>query len=242
MKLFPAVDIKGGKVVRLLRGDYGKMTVYGDDPVEAALRFKALGAGALHIVDLDGAKDGEPVNFCSVAAVKKACSLFCEIGGGIRSMETVEQYLEAGLDRVIIGTAAISDTEFLRAAVDRYGERIAVGVDARNGRVSVRGWLEDSDTDAAELCERLEDMGVRTVIYTDIARDGAMLGIDAGLYGRLASRFKMDITAAGGVSSLADVKALRDAGVSAAIIGKACYTGAIDLREAIAAAEGCDDK
>lgn len=233
MILFPAVDIYEGKAVRLLQGDYSRMTVYEDDPLKAAIRFRHAGSEWIHIVDLEGARDGETPNFDTVLRIKEKSGLRAEIGGGIRCMETVDRYLSAGLDRVILGTAALKDEEFLRKALARYGDRIAVGVDVLDGKVAVRGWREKSETDAFVFCERLEKTGLRTLVSTDISRDGAMRGTNRALYKQLQERFSMDIVASGGVSSLDDIRSLADLGLYGAIIGRALYTGDIDLREAI---------
>ena len=235
MILFPAIDIVGGKAVRLYKGDYDKMTVYSDNPAEIALDFKNCGATAIHIVDLEGAKDGTTPNFDTVLAIKKASGLFCEIGGGIRNMEVVEKYLDAGIDRVILGTAAIEDEAFLKKAVEKYGERIAVGADIRDGFIAVKGWLERSQVTADEFFEKMQKIGVKTIICTDISRDGAMRGTNLDLYRTMNRRYKVDITASGGVSSMDDVLALHEMEMYGAIIGKAYYTGAIDLREAVKA-------
>ena len=233
MILFPAIDIVNGKAVRLYKGDYDKMTVYSDDPAAVACDFKACGAKAVHIVDLEGAKNGGTPNFDTVINIKKTSGLFCEIGGGVRDMDTVEKYLGAGIDRVILGTAAVEDEAFLRAAVERYGDRIAVGADIRDGYIAIKGWLESSAVTAEEFFEKMQSIGVGTIICTDISKDGAMQGANRAMYRELSERFSMDITASGGVSSMDDIVALRDMGLSAAIIGKAYYTGAIDLREAV---------
>lgn len=233
MILFPAIDIVGGKAVRLFKGDYDRMTVYSDNPAEIALDFKSCGAGHIHIVDLEGARDGGTPNLDTVLAIKKASGLFCEIGGGIRSMDVVDRYLCAGIDRVILGTAAIKDETFLRKAVDQYGERIAVGADIKEGFIAVKGWLERSAVTADEFFEKMQGIGVSTIICTDISRDGAMQGTNRDLYRTMSRRYQMNITASGGVSSMDDVIALRDMGLYGAIIGKAYYTGAIDLREAV---------
>ena len=238
MILFPAIDIVQGKAVRLFKGDYDRMTVYSDNPAEVALDFKACGARHIHIVDLEGAKDGGTPNLETVVNIKKTSGLYCEIGGGIRSMEVVERYLGAGIDRVILGTAAVEDEAFLREAVKQYGDRIAVGADIRDGFIAVKGWLERSAVTADEFFSRMEDIGVKTIICTDISRDGAMKGTNLDLYRTMNRRYQVNITASGGVSSMDDVIALRDMGLSAAIIGKAYYTGAIDLREAVKA---CDN-
>ncbi len=235
MILFPAIDIVDGKAVRLFKGDYQQMTVYSDNPAEIALDFKNCGATAIHIVDLEGAKDGNTPNFDTVLAIKKASGLFCEIGGGIRNMEVVEKYLDAGIDRVILGTAAIEDEAFLKKAVEKYGERIAVGADIRDGYIAVKGWLERSQVTADEFFEKMQKIGVKTIICTDISRDGAMRGTNLDLYRTMNRRYEVDITASGGVSSMEDVLALHEMEMYGAIIGKAYYTGAIDLREAVKA-------
>ncbi len=237
MILFPAIDIVGGKAVRLYKGDYDQMTVYSDNPAEIALDFKACGAQHIHIVDLEGARDGGTPNLDTVLEIKKQAGLFCEIGGGIRSMEVVDRYLSAGIDRVILGTAAIKDEAFLKKAVEKYGERIAVGADIRDGFIAVKGWLERSEVTADEFFEKMQGIGVKTIICTDISKDGAMQGTNLHLYRTLSRRYSVDITASGGVSSMDDIKALAEMDMYAAIIGKAYYTGAIDLREAVKAVQ-----
>ena len=232
MKLFPAIDIYGGKAVRLLHGDYAKMTVYSDNPLEIAQDFIACGAQNIHIVDLEGAKTGETPNLELIAKIA-ACGLFAEVGGGIRSEDVAARYLDAGVQRVILGTAAVTDPALLERLVARYGERIAVSVDVKDGYAAIRGWQEQSALTCDALCERLQDVGVKTVICTDISRDGAMRGTNRALYADLTRRYKMNFIASGGVSSMEDVIALRDSGVYGAIIGKAYYTGAIDLKAAI---------
>ena len=237
MILFPAIDLYEKKAVRLLRGDYAKMTVYSDHPPEIALDFKKKGVTHIHLVDLEGAKTGETPNFETVLAIKKSSDLFCEIGGGIRSMDTVERYLNAGIDRVILGTAAVQDEAFLCACADRYGDRIAVGVDLKDGFVAIKGWTQTSDRDAYSFCAHMQQIGIRTLICTDISKDGAMQGTNVDLYRALSERFSMQIEASGGVSSLDDVKKLRALNLYGAIIGKAYYTGAIDLAAALEAAK-----
>ena len=237
MFIFPAIDLYEGKAVRLLRGDYAQMTVYSDDPPSLAADFVRAGASHIHLVDLEGAKSGTTPNFDTVCAVKAQSGLFCEIGGGVRSMEVVERYLAAGLDRVILGTAALTDEAFLREAVGKYGEQIAVGVDIRDGFVAIRGWTERSETDAFAFCQKMQDLGVRTLICTDISKDGAMQGTNRQLYQELTSRFALQIVASGGVSSMEDVAALEELHLYGAIIGKAYYTGAVDLRKAVEVAE-----
>ena len=238
MILFPAIDIVGGKAVRLFKGDYAQMTVYSDRPASVALDFRECGARAVHIVDLEGARDGGTPNLDTVLDIKATSGLFCEIGGGVRSMETVDRYLGAGLDRVILGTAAVEDEAFLRRAVDKYGERIAVGADVRDGFIAVKGWLEKSSVTADDFFMKMQQIGVGTVICTDISKDGAMQGTNRAMYRELSRKYSVDITASGGVSSMDDIIALRGMGLYAAIIGKAYYTGAIDLREAVKA---CDN-
>ena len=233
MILLPAVDLYEGNAVRLYQGDYARMTVDENDPLKVALRFREAGAEWIHLVDLEGARDGTTPNLDTVLRIKKESGLLTEIGGGIRRMETVERYLAAGLDRVILGTAALEDEDFLREALSRYGGRIAVGVDILDGEVTVRGWREKSGTDAFSFCEKLEDMGLETLISTDISRDGAMRGANRALYKQLQERFSMKIVASGGVSSLDDVRALAALGLYGAIVGKALYTGDIGLKEAI---------
>ena len=237
MKIFPAIDLYEGKAVRLLKGDYRKMEVFSEQPVEVATAFRDAGAAYIHLVDLEGAKSGETPNLETVISIKKQSGLFCEIGGGIRSMQTVETYLNAGLDRVILGTAAVENEAFLREAVQRYGEKIAVGVDIKDGFVAIKGWMENSAADAFAFCQKMQDIGVKTLICTDISKDGAMRGTNLELYQELSQRFQVDITASGGVSSLEDVKHLHRMGLYGAIIGKAYYIGAIDLAEAIEVAK-----
>ncbi len=233
MILFPAIDILGGKAVRLLKGDYNQVTVYSDRPWEFARDFVSKGCSAIHIVDLDGAKTGETVNLKTVEKIAQTKGLYSEIGGGIRSMETVERYLEAGISRVILGTAALKDPAFLKESVNKYGDRIAVGVDLKDGYVSVKGWLETSDKEGFEFMKELEDLGVSAVIVTDISRDGAMKGTNLELYGRISAETGMKVTASGGISTLDDLRALRAMDIYGAIIGKAYYTGAIDLEAAL---------
>ena len=237
MNIFPAIDLFEHKAVRLFKGDYAEMTVYSDNPVEIARDFEAKGAKFIHIVDLEGAKNGETPNFEVVKEIAQNTGLFCEIGGGIRSIDTVEKYLSAGLDRVILGTAAVNDEEFLRTAVNKYGDKIAVGVDIKDGFVAVKGWTEKSEYSCFDFCEKMREIGVKTLICTDISRDGAMRGTNRQLYKELSEKFDMSITASGGVSSIEDIKALRSLNLYGAIIGKAYYIGAIDLKEALEAAK-----
>ena len=237
MLIFPAIDLLEGQAVRLLKGDYAQKTVYSDDPVSVALDFKAHGASCIHVVDLEGAKEGTTPNFDIVARIKSESGLFCEIGGGIRTMDVIEKYINAGLDRVILGTAAVANRALVQESVEAFGEKIAVGVDIKDGRVAVKGWLEDSGLDAFDFCREMEAIGVKTLICTDISKDGAMIGTNRELYRDLSKEFSVQITASGGVSTIDDVKALRAMDLYGAIIGKAYYTKAIDLSEAIEVAK-----
>ena len=237
MLIFPAIDLYGKCAVRLYKGDYAQMTVYSDDPVSVARDFERAGACWVHLVDLEGAKLGTTPNIDVVSAIAQSTSLKCEIGGGIRDMATVERYFAAGVERVILGTAAVTDEAFLRAAVAKFGEKIAVGVDIKDGFVAIRGWLEKSEHDAFEFCSKMQNIGVKTIICTDISKDGAMRGANHALYRELSEKFKMQIVASGGVSSMEDVRKLRELDIYGAIIGKAYYTGAIDLGDAIEASE-----
>ena len=236
MKIFPAIDLLGGKAVRLKKGDYNEVTVYSDCPPEMAKKFKESGAEWIHVVDLDGARDGSTANFATVAEIAKV-GLKVEIGGGIRSLETVKRYIEAGVSRVIIGTAAVSAPEFLKEALALYGERIAVGVDIKDGMVAIKGWKEISALECFDFCEKLQKDGVSTIICTDISKDGMLGGTNTELYKRLSERFTMNFVASGGVSTVEDIEKLSAMGMYGAIVGKAIYTGNIDLRDAIRAAK-----
>ena len=233
MQIFPAIDLSGGQVVRLYQGDYDQMTVYGADPCAVARDFIAAGAKYLHVVDLDGAKDGTLENFESIAAIAKQGGLYIEVGGGIRTEERIRQYLDLGVGRCILGTIAVKDFDFTARMAQKYGGKIAVGVDARDGYVAINGWKELSEETGIEFCKRLRDAGVKTVIYTDISRDGAEKGTNLELYRELAKIEGLDITASGGVSSLEELKELQAIGTHAAILGKALYTGRLDLRTVI---------
>ena len=233
MKIFPAIDLYEKKAVRLFKGDYAQMTVFNDNPVAVALDFKAKGAKYLHVVDLEGAKTGAPEQFDAVAKLAKESGLFLEIGGGVRNMETIERYFEAGASRVILGTAAVTDESFLKAALEKYGEKIAVGADVSDGKIAIRGWLEKSELGIFEFLTKMEALGVKTVICTDVSKDGAMKGANHALYKEIKAKFNLELIASGGVSSMEDIKALSEAGVDGAIIGKAYYIGALDLEEAI---------
>ncbi len=236
MILFPAIDLFEKKAVRLYKGDYANMTVYSENPIEIARDFEAKGCTHIHMVDLEGARDGTTPNLSVVEQVARETNLFVEIGGGIRTMETVERYLQAGVSRVILGTAAVRDPGFLRTAVGKYGDRIAVGADVKDGFIAIKGWLETADLTLEAFLQDMQALGIRNVICTDISKDGAMRGTNLALYRTLSEKFRLDITASGGVSSLEDIRQLREMGVWAAIIGKAYYTGAIDLTEALEAA------
>ena len=237
MWIYPAIDIFEGKAVRLYKGDYAQMTVYNEDPAKVAADFVEKGAQCIHMVDLEGAKSGTTPNLATICRVKEETGLFCQVGGGIRSMETVSRYLDAGLDRVILGTAAVEDPSFAQAAVDAYGEKIAIGVDIKDGFVAVKGWTEKSGLEAFAFCRRMEAMGIKTLICTDISKDGAMQGPNGELYKRLSQELGMDIIASGGVSSIGDIRNLAAMELHGAIVGKAYYTGAVDLREAIEVAK-----
>lgn len=233
MRLFPAIDLFQGKAVRLFQGDYAQMTVYNDNPVEVARNFQSLGAEYLHLVDLEGAKLGTTSNLPVIQRILEETDLFTEVGGGIRNMETVDSYLSLGVDRVILGTAAVTDETFLVQALQTYGEKIAVGVDLKDGYVAIRGWTEKSAVTALDFFSRMENIGVNTIICTDISKDGAMQGPNRALYEELGNQFNVNIIASGGVSSIQDIEALKKMGLYGAIIGKAYYTGAVDLKRAL---------
>ena len=237
MILYPAIDLVGGKAVRLYKGDYAQMTVYSDSPLSVALDFQAAGATRMHLVDLEAAKSGIPENAETIRAIAENTELFLEVGGGIRNMQNLEAYLALGVDRAILGTAAVTDPEFLEAAVAKYGDKVAVGVDLKDGFVAIKGWTETSSLTADAFFARMEKLGVKTIICTDISRDGAMKGTNRELYRQLSETFSIDLIASGGVSSMEDITALKEIGLHGAIIGKAYYTGAIDLREALEAAK-----
>lgn len=237
MYIFPAIDLFEGKAVRLLRGEYDKMTVYSENPIEVAYEFEKAGASHIHMVDLEGAKSGGTPNLDIVKEVAEKTNLFVEIGGGIRSMDVIDAYIGAGIDRVILGTAAVRDKAFVKAAVDKYGEKIAVGADIKDGYVAIKGWTEKSQYTCFDFCEEMQGLGVKTLICTDVSKDGAMQGTNRELYKELSEKFSMQIVASGGVSTIDDVKALTDMNLYGAIIGKAYYTKAISLIEAIEVAE-----
>lgn len=237
MIIFPAIDLYEGQAVRLYKGDYTQKTVYSDSPLQVAKDFVSQGASHIHLVDLEGAKSGQTPNLDLICSIKADCGLFCEIGGGIRSMEVVERYVNAGLDRVILGTAAVKDEEFLKTAVSNFGDKIAVGIDIKDGFVAIKGWTENSGYDTNTFCEKMQEIGVSTMICTDISKDGAMQGTNRALYEELSKKYSMQIIASGGVSSIDDIQVLKKMNLYGAIIGKAYYIGAINLTEAIEVAK-----
>ena len=237
MLILPAIDLYDKKAVRLYKGDYNEMTVYSNNPIEIARKFQECGATFIHMVDLEGAKNGTTPNIDEVRKVVDYTDLKVEIGGGIRDEETVQKYIDLGVERVILGTAAVTDDEFLRKMVSKYKEAIAVGVDLKDGYVAIKGWTEKSALTADEFFAHLSDIGVKTVICTDISKDGAMQGTNRELYKELSEKYPMDIVASGGVSSIDDIKALKEMNLYGAILGKAYYIGAVDLKEAVEVAK-----
>ncbi len=235
MYLYPAIDLYEGKAVRLYKGDYDQMTVYSENPAEVAKSFELCGATHLHLVDLEGARDGTTSNLSVIQKILERTKLFTEVGGGIRNLETAERYLSLGVDRVILGTAAVQDEAFLKQALALYGDQIAVGVDIKDGFVAIRGWTEKSDLTTEAFFEKMQNLGVKTIICTDISKDGAMQGTNRALYQQLSQQFQIDLIASGGVSSMDDILALKEMKLHGAIVGKAYYTGAIDLTEALEA-------
>lgn len=236
MRIFPAVDIRGGQAVRLLRGNYDDMTVYANDPVSVAKSFRDAGAECMHVVDLDGAKDGTLANFDLIGRMIAASGLFVEVGGGIRDEERIARYLDVGARRVILGTAALENPDFAERAAKRFGDAVAVGVDAKDGRVATHGWLSVSEVDSFAFCREMYERGISTVIYTDIACDGAMQGTNLPAYRKLGEIRGLKVIASGGISTLGEIKELSEMGVYGAILGKSIYTGAIRLEDALAAA------
>ncbi|MGM0369434.1 MAG: 1-(5-phosphoribosyl)-5-[(5-phosphoribosylamino)methylideneamino]imidazole-4-carboxamide isomerase [Bacillota bacterium] len=236
MEIIPAIDIKDGKCVRLYKGDFEQETVYGD-PVEMALKWAEQGATRLHIVDLDGALDAKPKNLELISEIVDRVDLPVQVGGGIRDKKTIEHYLNSGIDRVIIGTAAIKNPDLVVESIAEFGaDRIVVGIDAKNGQVATEGWLETSDTSAVELAKEMKEKGVKWVVYTDISRDGTMVGPNIASTKELASETGLQVVASGGVSDIDDIKALKEvesAGISGVITGKALYSGSLDLEEAL---------
>ena len=237
MNIFPAIDLYEGKAVRLYKGDYNAMTVYSDCPEEIAKDFKAQGANHLHLVDLEGAKTGRTPNLQTVKKIVACTDLFVEVGGGIRSIEVIESYLSAGVNRVILGTAAVTDRAFLQEALTLYGDKVAVGVDIKDGFVAIKGWTEKSALEAFSFCKELEALGVKTIICTDVSKDGAMQGTNHELYKKLTETLGLDIVASGGVSSIEDIRKLKELGLYGAIVGKAYYTGAVSIAEAVEVAK-----
>lgn len=233
MKLFPAIDLIEGCAVRLMKGDYAQKTVYSNDPVSVAKSFYAAGAKFLHVVDLEGARDGGTPNLAIIQRIVKESNLQVEVGGGIRSEEVIQRYLKAGVFRVILGTAAVSEPFFLQEMIEKYGDKIAVGVDVKDGKVAIKGWTELSNESCFAFCEKLEKMGVKTIICTDISKDGLLAGTNLKLYEELSKKFSVDFIASGGVTCLDDIARLEAMGLYGAILGKALYTGNIDLAEAI---------
>ncbi|MBR3147537.1 MAG: 1-(5-phosphoribosyl)-5-[Eubacterium sp.] len=233
MKIFPAIDLRDGDVVRLLKGDYNQMTVYGENPLEVAEEFEDAGAEFLHVVDLDGAIDGSTPNFAAVKEIIEGTGLKVEIGGGIRSEEIIVDYAQIGALRVILGTMAIKDPEFTARMIKKHGRNVAVGVDISDGRVAIKGWTEVTDKTVDEMCQELIDYGVRTIICTDISKDGAMEGTNIDLYRQLVEQYGdyVDIIASGGISTMDDLEKLHEIGVDGVIIGRALYNGALDLAE-----------
>ena len=237
MKIFPAIDLYDKKAVRLFKGDYAQMTVYSDNPIEIARDFESKGAKYIHMVDLEGAKNGTTPNLEIVKDIAQNTGLFVEIGGGIRSLETVKKYLDNGVGRVILGTSAVTDEAFLIEAVNTYGEKIAVGADVKDGYIAIKGWVEKSQYSLEEFLSKMEKIGVKTIICTDISKDGAMKGTNLELYSELNKKYSLDIIASGGVSTISDIVSLKEMDMYGAIVGKAYYTGAIDLKEAIEVAK-----
>ena len=233
MLIFPAIDIFEGKAVRLYKGDYAQKTIYADNPIDVASDFVQSGATHMHLVDLEGAKSGETPNLETIASIKASVGLFCEVGGGVRSMRVIKAYTDAGIDRVIIGTAAIEDPVFLNRALEGYADRIAIGADIKDGRIAIKGWTQTTDIDAFSFCEKMQSEGVSCIICTDISKDGALAGTNRALYSELRKKLSLNIIASGGVSSIDDIRALKEMGLYGAIVGKAYYTKDIDLREAI---------
>lgn len=238
MILLPAVDLYEKKVVRLTRGDYAQMTVYNDDPVAQAGLFQEAGAQWLHTVDLEGAKDGSTPNYSVIEAICKDTSLKVEIGGGIRSLDTIQKYLDAGVERVILGTKAVTDPAFLEESLDKFGSHIAVGVDIKDGKIAIKGWLETAQDSVEDFFTKLCKLGVSTVICTDVSKDGMLAGTNVDLYRQLSQKFSLDLIASGGVSSQEDLTRLKELGLYGAILGKALYTGALDLKTALKEMEG----
>lgn len=238
MILLPAIDLYEKKVVRLTRGDYAQMTVYNDDPVAQAKLFQDAGAQWLHTVDLEGAKDGSTPNYSVIEDICKDTSLKVEIGGGIRSLDTIQKYLDAGVERVILGTKAVTDPDFLEESLDKFGSHIAVGVDIKDEKIAIKGWLETAQDSVEDFFTKLCKLGVSTVICTDVSKDGMLAGTNVDLYRQLSQKFSLDLIASGGVSSQENLTRLKALGLYGAILGKALYTGALDLKAALREMEG----
>lgn len=237
MLIFPAIDLIDGQAVRLVRGDYSQKTVFNSDPEAVAYSFIEAGASHLHLVDLEGAKNGSSSQLPIIKKLLQIKGLKAEIGGGIRSMQTVEGYLEAGAERVILSTAAVTDPEFLQDCIRRWGDRIAVGVDIKDGAVAIRGWTELSQYSCEQFFEKMQNAGVATIICTDVSKDGLLQGTNLELYRSLSEKFSVNITASGGISSIEDIRRLKEMKLYGAILGKALYTGDLDLRQAVRIAE-----
>ncbi len=233
MLIFPAIDIKDGNVVRLFQGDYDQMTVYSEDPVQVAKTFKDCGATHLHLVDLDGAKEGRLVNFENIKKIIQEAGLFVQVGGGIRDLERIKAYIDLGVHRVILGTAAVTEPEFLKEAIDNYGDKIAVGVDVKGHKVAINGWQNVTNIDADDFLRALEKMGVATVIYTDISKDGGLEGTNLKAYESLQNDYSFQIIASGGVTYMEELQELKKMGVYGAILGKALYAGSLLLKEVV---------
>ncbi len=241
MIIFPAIDLRGGKCVRLIQGDFDKETVYSDDPQATALKWQALGAKFLHVVDLDGARAGSPQNLDAIKKILAAIKIPIEVGGGIRTLDGAEKLLSLGVRRVILGSVAVENISLVEAAVKKFGDKIVVGIDARDGLVAVHGWEKSSTIKADELAKKIVAAGVKTIIYTDISKDGMLSGVNAEIFTELAKFSGAEIIASGGVKSIEDIRALKAAKVAGVIVGKAIYTGALDLKLAINEAENYVD-
>ena len=237
MRIYPAIDIKEGQCVRLLQGDFNKETVYSINPLEVASKWERLNAEFIHVVDLDGAKTGASKNLTLIIEMAAMLNTPIQVGGGIRNMEMVDKLISNGIQRVILGTSAVKNPEFLKQAVDNYKEKIVVGIDAKDGKAAVDGWLTTSEFEAVDFAKRIEQLGVKTIIYTDISKDGMLLGPNLDAMTEMASETKMDVICSGGIGCLNDIISLKNTGVSGVIIGKALYTGNVDLQEAIRAAK-----
>ena len=237
MHIFPAIDLIDGKAVRLIKGDYNQVTIYSETPVRVAKYFEEQGAKYLHLVDLDGAKDGNTANFDTIRDIVRSTTLSVEVGGGIRDLDTIKRYVDIGVDRVILGTAAVNDPAFLKKAVGLYPDNVVVGIDIKDGMVAIKGWTEVSELSCFDFCQTIQELGVKTIICTDISKDGMMSGTNRDLYRELSRRFSMNVVASGGVSTMEDIRVLAEMNLFGAIVGKAIYTGAIKLEEAIALAK-----